>query len=778
MSETTSTFGARFAEATGIDERLALEAAEAKRAPFADADSLLNTLIAHALAGDAVARVKPAKRKTDDDTVELLVNLSDAERAALATSFEVAEQEKRGSWYVPEGEPLSVGLMHVVRWVNANPRLVVTPAESEKVTPTFRGAPHTVALWALEPLFETLFLPLKLRGSRWLGKRTVEQQEKSWQLVDPLYEALGISGPELDRFRLGTGWSTHDLETVIAIRKALVERWSAVCTVAGERYRAFRVGELVDRYYAKAKNGQAQRSQVLTKALGRTLTAYFAGDWLAFLDYLGEQVHPGEQLIAALPETKFMVGGASRAAEVAAEHGLPEDEVNRMLSAFWEQSEPRSPVERRVEALKRYWREFDALHAQQESGMTSLWGLVENNGPNIRPRASGDGAEPPEGEGDSEPFTPRLYERVLSPELNAEVAELWDSTMLPRWPDRIVTQPAPHSEVAAILGPALRFWEGAGLTTWFLCEGPYSRTDIDGFPNHYERELHALSELGCPVGGELFRELREAQERHGAPAHATGGVALTVTISLSPEGVVMSDDPEEDGQPHVSFEVLRDIVTKHRRAWAEKYFDQYLRSCWELELRAAAEAYHRRVAEKNRQPTLKQFAKPAARATNQWFGGDITGLYRALGLKAPDPAIKAERLVPRDPDGFATNLFAQLAGEPYRRPPMWHEAPEEHERLSNFSDLAGLCVEYLQLEEALGQAPELKNLGRAKFQYHSSVLAEDLDEAWGIYSAAVHDVLRAVRESPSPPPGWYEDPAEKAPRRWWDGARWTEHVSH
>lgn len=25
-------------------------------------------------------------------------------------------------------------------------------------------------------------------------------------------------------------------------------------------------------------------------------------------------------------------------------------------------------------------------------------------------------------------------------------------------------------------------------------------------------------------------------------------------------------------------------------------------------------------------------------------------------------------------------------------------------------------------------------------------------------------------------PGWYDDPSGAAPRRWWDGARWTEHV--
>ncbi len=28
-----------------------------------------------------------------------------------------------------------------------------------------------------------------------------------------------------------------------------------------------------------------------------------------------------------------------------------------------------------------------------------------------------------------------------------------------------------------------------------------------------------------------------------------------------------------------------------------------------------------------------------------------------------------------------------------------------------------------------------------------------------------------------PEPGWYDDPTGEAPQRWWDGERWTEHVS-
>jgi hypothetical protein len=30
---------------------------------------------------------------------------------------------------------------------------------------------------------------------------------------------------------------------------------------------------------------------------------------------------------------------------------------------------------------------------------------------------------------------------------------------------------------------------------------------------------------------------------------------------------------------------------------------------------------------------------------------------------------------------------------------------------------------------------------------------------------------------PAPPPGWYPDPSGRHEHRYWDGARWTEHVS-
>jgi Protein of unknown function (DUF2510) len=793
VSDAAQTFGAQYAALTTVDERMQFEAAQGRRERYALVDAVLDRLISNAMRGERIAKLVPPRTKKDGERVELLVSLSDEERAAVAEHFEVENQEKRGSWYVPEDEVLSLGLMHTVHWGRRSPRLALSHADAERAKPAFRGEPEAVAVWVLEPLFEELFLPLKLRGLTWLGKKTPDDQQKQWAVIDPLYEALGLDTGSLDAFRPGTGWSRHTTNDVITLRSALLESWAGAPDDVGARYRAYRLGQVIERYYAKAKGGKARRNAVLTKPTGRTLTAYFGGDWLAFLDYLGEEVDPGEEIVQALPKTKLIVGGSTRAAELAAEHGVPAEEVERMLAAFWQTSDAASPVEQRVDVLKRFWVEFDGLHARQTSGMDSLWGLVQDHSyVSANLGVEGDGDEPV--------HNARLYKRLLSSELQADIEGLWSTCMLPRWPDRLVTEAAPHARLAEALGPALRFWEGAALTAWFLCEGPYSRTDIDGLANYHHHELDALAELGCPVGGELFRELRAAEEKYGPPKHGTG-LVITVSISLG-----LDDDEYEDDSRHVPFEVLRDIVTKHRREWAERHLATYLRTQWETELRAVGHAYHRHAAKKGKPPTAKQFAKAAAPAANRWFGGDLARVYGVIGVKAPDAPTRAPRLVPEDPDTFARLLYERLRGRRYELPPSWGEDQDERSQWNAFDGLAGLCVEYLQLEEALGEPPELKAFGRSKFQYRSEVLGEDVDEAWDTYGRAVHAALEdyagaspanagharsaavadgaeAVTASSGreaqqlPPAAWHPDPHGQHRWRWWDGQQWTDHVS-
>ena len=60
--------------------------------------------------------------------------------------------------------------------------------------------------------------------------------------------------------------------------------------------------------------GRALRGRVLTRELERTLCAYFGGGWFRFLDYLGEEPHPDEQVATALPESKLYLGTTRKSA--------------------------------------------------------------------------------------------------------------------------------------------------------------------------------------------------------------------------------------------------------------------------------------------------------------------------------------------------------------------------------------------------------------------------------------------------------------------------------
>ncbi len=193
VSDAVESFGRRLVSTDSLDERLKLETSEKRREPFAVADTVLDSLVGEAMAGQQVAKIAAGK-------VELLIATSSEQQVALSEHFEVAKQEQRGSWYVPESEMLSLGLIHSAHWCGVAARLLVNMAEAERANPEFRGAPEAVAVWVLEPLFEDLFMPFKLRGTKMLGKKDAAQQEAYWKKVEPLYAALGIDPAALTPF--------------------------------------------------------------------------------------------------------------------------------------------------------------------------------------------------------------------------------------------------------------------------------------------------------------------------------------------------------------------------------------------------------------------------------------------------------------------------------------------------------------------------------------------------------------------------------------------------
>ena len=397
-----------------------------------------------------------------------------------------------------------------------------------------------------------------------------------------------------------------------------------------------------------------------------------------------------------------------------------------MLGSFWGGAqEEGSPIQQRVAVLHSFWQEFDAIHARQQTGMSSLWGLVDDLGFMLRSRSDLDST-----------FRPGLYRELLSPDMLAAIDRLWGTRMLPRWPERIVSDPSPHHLMAEAFGPALTFWHGCALTSWFICEGPYSRTDLAGLISYHNRELEELEQLGCSVNPSLFSDLLKAEQLLGPPAPVTKNVSQVPAMEGVTVTVEMAMGTRRDG-----FHQLRDVITRYRRAWSDAYLDQYLRARWELQLQEVATEYRRSLEERGRPPTLKQFARKAASATNRWFGGDVGDLYTSIGEKAPvDPERSHE--MPEDPVNFSWAVFRAMGGE---SPPAAPESggrsepsqPVDTGRYWNLVRLAEESPRYVQLEEALGRPPELREFGKRKFELPGSSLASDIEAAWTIYQEAI-----------------------------------------
>lgn len=505
----------------------------------------------------------------------------------------------------------------------------------------------------------------------------------------------------------------------------------------------FNVGKgysLLQRYYAKAnKDGRVLRRRALTREFEATLSGFFGGDWLALLDYLGEEPQPDEHVATALPETKLYLGPSQEVTATLGAEGVSEEQL-RLIAASLFGGET-SPVERRLAALTGYWEAFDSLHARQESGMEPLWGLVEDYPGFVLFRA----------EDDDSPHRKGLYRRALPGDLLDEIDELWGAVMSTRDPARIVTEPFPHVRLAETFGPALRFWHGCALTAWFLCEGPYSRTDMAGLEEYHGQALAELEDLGAPVDRGMFAELAAAEGRLGEPQRA-----YTETREVEVEPGLVIQTSMGHGSRREGFEDLRDIITRHRKTWAEQHLRDYLRKRAEIDVREAARVFHVKSAERGgKSPTPKQFARTAAVATNRWFGGDVAALYRAFGERSPISPVRV-RVVPEDIEGFAARVYAALGGVQVGPPPQGFDqaAREEHSRKisenHNRAELANRALEYLRLEEAFGRSPTLKEFGKGGFENRAAEagLGAEAEVAWTRYERIVRDALEGTGDAP------------------------------
>ncbi len=695
---------------------------------FAHQEALLARMLAQACSGERVVTVSYGKRG-DGDVVELL-GLDAPEEAFLRDHYELARQEARGAWFLPQDASLKVGLTNFGWHMKSQPRFAMNAVRDEVAKSDLRANHHALAVWALiGPFFSDLLAPVDLRAAT--GKApTAVQEAKAWAQIDGRYAEIGLTVDDaVAVFRPGGGWHRLRLADQVAARERLlltIAEQASVETV--RRWRAHTVQQLTAAYYKKAKGGTgALARSVLTKGLHPYLAGFFGGDWLAFLDYIGEKAAAGEVIATALPETKLFVGAApSRVAAVAAEHGLPADEVGRILGTFLGQYAGSSPVEERVAVMRRWWEAYDAAHAAQRPGMRSLWGLVDEGiivFGNERASEAG------------------LYRSVLPQDVVAEVDRLWDGVTLAQWPERIVSEFYPHRQMARAFGPAIEFWDGLALTCWFICEGPFSRTTLGALGQYHHRQVKALEEAGFPVDRGVFRDLEKAERRLGpvqelSDEETSSESGFTVTFS-------MSRGSRRDG-----FEILRDIVTRHRRAWTEAHLEHYLRHRWDSELRAVAQEYHRRRTARGKPPTFKQFASLATDAANHWFNGDLGAVFASFGERAPAATERVD-LLAGDPLAFVQAVYRALGGtDPLPQEASWRDR-DNYNRNWQAGRLASEATRYLQLQEALGRPPEPKEFGADKLNWED---LGGLDSAWPLYVDAIAGARQVTTRPPASVP--------------------------
>lgn len=727
-----ATFGRRALGTKSASELVDLEVQEGRADRFAEIDVVVSGLMVRAMRGERVVQLA----RTDRGDTLRLVNVPQSLQDPLHHAFRLEAQQSRGAWFLPETVPIKArGILFPALFREAA-RYAHTLARDEKGKLSLGGNPDAMVTWSvLEPFGELLLEPIFLRVDE-SGFLTREEFSERWDEALRGYADLGLDLPsELAPYAWGGGWARFAPEQQLVAKRALLEGL-ALRLDAGSvrRYRARVTKALVAQYYAKAKNGRAKRKQVVTKEHTRALAAFFEGDWLAFVRYLGEEPHDEERIATALPEAKVIVGGKAKAVELAAKKGVPVEEAERILQAFWNDAGGNSPVLERVALLRSYWAVFDEIHARQAPGMRPLWGLVEDGGwASLDTRSDA-------------PYQPMLYRALLPAPLVAQIEQLWHTTVLPKWVDSVVSEPFPHTEMAEAFGPALKFWHGCALTAWFVCEGPTSRTDVPGLAEYYRRELVALEDLGCPIQPQLFDQLKrvplgpeETIYRGNESIDAGYGFSLQVRMSA--------------GTRRRGFELLRDVITEHRRWWASQYLERYFRARWEGDLKAAARQFHLMNEEKGKPPTLKQFAKHAVEPARRWFGGDVGLLYASIGQKLGNVTIRRVLRMPADRPGFVERVFSALGGVPYKEN-LAPRTPEEAQREAAARDrhhglrrLAAESLTYVQLTEALDRAPTLKEFG-SRFEWPSRVLSSDVEDAWRMFSATIERVLADAGVAP------------------------------
>lgn len=98
--------------------------------------------------------------------------------------------------------------------------------------------------------------------------------------------------------------------------------------------------------------------------------------------------------------------------------------------------------------------------------------------------------------------------------------------------------------------------------------------------------------------------------------------------------------------------------------------------------------------------------------------------------------------MPKDKPAFVRHVFENLPSLQFQM----YEGRTSDDTAQDYyrKELAELAIKFVQLEEALGRPPEMKEIGE-KFLYRFKVLNADEGEAWRKYSDAVQSAKKATK---------------------------------
>lgn len=110
--------------------------------------------------------------------------------------------------------------------------------------------------------------------------------------------------------------------------------------------------------------------------------------------------------------------------------------------------------------------------------------------------------------------------------------------------------------------------------------------------------------------------------------------------------------------------------------------------------------------------------------------------------------------MPADRLGFVKNVLETLGGRPFEHEALVlsqmdrHALAEEQSKRFNLEWLAQRSLRFVQLEEALGRTPQMKEFGISGFQDRCAVLSPDPQQAWNIYAAIVEVTRKSAVGTP------------------------------